>query len=304
MDFTIKILGSNAALPALNTIASAQLVTVGHHSYLIDCAEGTQMKMMQYNIRRNKIKAIFISHLHGDHLFGLPGLLTSYAHFQRVDGLTIIGPLGIAEFVETTIRLSVSHLLFDIVVKEISSIDNPVYEDNVVEVRAVPLHHRIPTFGYVISEKPRLNIRQNFISEYHLSYDEIRQLKQGNPVQRPSHLIYPEDALFTKHAIRRYAYCSDTAYDEAIIPYINNANALYHESTYLSDMQELAAERMHSTTSDAANIARKADVDLLLLGHYSTRYADKTEFLRQAKQIFPNTMLTQEGTEVVLKEKD
>lgn len=307
MSFTVTILGTNAAYPTQDSITSAQILNINEHLYLIDCGEGTQMKMQQYGVRRNRINAIFISHLHGDHLYGLPGVLTSFGHFQRSKPLSIFGPKGIKEYVEVTLRLSQAYIGFEIHIIEINDASlQKIYEDAYIDVYAFPLTHRIPTFGYRFTEKIGLSkIRPEKIEEYQLSYEDIKCIKKGQDLQLTNkNIIKNEELTYPKPKGRSFAYCSDTMYDENIIPYISNVDILYHEATYLEDMEEQAGERMHSTSTQAAKIAQKGDVGQLILGHFSTRYKPLDLFLTQSKSVFSDSHLGIEGHIFEIKTKN
>ncbi len=298
MTFSVTILGTLAAMPDFVSITSAQVLTIREQHYLIDCAEGCQMKLQQYGIKRNKIRTIFISHLHGDHLFGLPGLLTSFSHFQRTTPLTLVGPVGLEVFVNTCLSVSQAYIGYDIECKELEAEqDVPVYEDAYVRVHAFPLTHRIPTFGYRFEEKlPVTNMRGDVIRKYKLEVSQIRAIKQGlDIVLADGSILKNSDVVFQKHIPRTYAYCSDTVYDEGIVAHVEGVDLLYHEATYLNDLAHKAAERMHATTGQAALIARKAGVSGLILGHFSSRYGDRAEFLQQATAVFEATRLAGEG---------
>ncbi len=298
VTFSVTILGTNAALPDKSSITSAQVVNIREHLYLVDCGEGTQMKLQQYRIKRNKIEAIFISHLHGDHVFGLPGLITSYAHFQRTKPLHIIGPKGIAELLNTNLRLSESHIEFELYFHELDHLDAArVYEDAMVKVTAFPLKHRIPTYGYRFDEVYKVyNIFPEKIKQWGLTRDQILAAKRGEDVRSQDGTMIPNsDLVYYKNKARSYVYCSDTAYDERIVGYISNADVLYHEATYLSDMKVQAQERMHSTVEEAAKIGILAGVERLVVGHFSSRYTDKSAFLSEGKQWMDNIELGMEG---------
>lgn len=298
MDFSVLILGTNAALPTVDTITSAQLVNINHHLYLIDCGEGTQIKMQQFAIKKNKIRAIFISHLHGDHIFGLPGLLTSFLYSQRKEPLKIFGPPGIKAYIETVLTLSASYILYDIIIEEITDIHKPVYEDENIIITAIPLLHRIQTYGYIFREVTKYNIRPEMIQEYNLSFQEIQTLKCGESIRSGEDAIFPDDNITVRHSTRSYAYCSDTVYDETLPARLENINTLYHEATYLHNLKQQADERMHCTAHDAALIAKRAGVEKLVLGHFSTRYTDLSPLLQEACEIFDNVVLAKEGLEI------
>ncbi len=299
MNFSLKILGVNAALPNVDTITSAQILNSNHHLYLIDCGEGTQMKMLKHQIKKNKIRAVFISHLHGDHIFGLPGLLTSFAHTQRKEPLKIIGPPGIKAFIETVLRLSASHIPFDMVIEEPDDISIPVYQDENIIVTAIPLQHRVPTFGYIFRQTEKRSIIPEMIEKHGLTYDEIKALKSGEAIRTGAEYISPDDeSILIRQPSRSYAYCSDTVYDETLPNRIRDVDTLYHEATYLHDLRHLADQRMHCTALDAALTARNASVQKLILGHFSTRYFDLNPLLEEAKQVFDHVVLAQEGMEI------
>jgi len=298
LTFNITILGTNAALPVRDSITSAQIVNVHDQLYVVDCGEGMQSKLQKYRIKRNRIQAVFISHLHGDHVFGLPGLLTSYAHFQRKNPIFIIGPKGIREFVETCLRLSQSYIDFEVHFREMEHEGSVlIYEDSKVKVSAFPLHHRISTYGFRFDEMTSgYNIKPEKIKELGLTTDQIKAVKRGdNLLMADGKMILNEEMVYKKTKARSYVYCSDTAYDESIVDYISEADVLYHEATYLSDMVVQAKERMHSTVQDAAKIATLAGVGKLVLGHFSTRYLNREDFLIQGKLEFNEVILAEEG---------
>jgi ribonuclease Z len=296
--FNITILGTNAALPGSDSITSAQVVNVHDQLYIVDCGEGMQGKLQKYRIKRNRIHAIFISHLHGDHFFGLPGLLTSYSHFQRKSALQIIGPKGIHAYVDTCLRLSEAYIDFEIHFHEMEHEGNElVYEDRHVKVMAFPLLHRITTYGFRFDEiGHNCNIRPDKIRELGLTTEQIKYAKMGNDIMLPDgKMVKNADIIFRKSEPRSYAYCSDTAYDESIVEYIRNTNVLYHEATYLSDMAIEAKKRMHSTVEDATKMAIISGVGKLILGHFSRRYMNKEDFLREGKMAFNEVTLAEEG---------
>lgn len=299
MKFEVLILGSLAAMPQRDLITSAQILNVDEHLFMIDCGEGSQMKIEKYKVSRKKIEAVFISHLHGDHVFGLPGLITSMSHHHRTNSLTIIGPKGIEEFVLTIMKLSYSFLSFELKFIEIvEDTFQHVFENDQITVKAFPLKHRITTFGYLFTQKPgKLNIKEEFIRKYHLSFEQIRTIKNGGKIRLDNGKIV-EASFFTYPPVKSntYAYCSDTIYDESIIPYIREVDLLYHETTYLDDLRDKALERMHSTAFEAATIASKAKVKKLLIGHFSSRYLSLEPFSAEIRTIFEESYLGVEGS--------
>lgn len=298
MKFEVLVLGTNAALPVRDKITSAQIVNAGDNLYLLDCGEGTQMKLAKYRVKRNKIKAIFITHLHGDHLFGLPGLLTSLGHHHRKEKLFIFGPVGIARFVNVVLETCRAFLGYEIEVRETdTTIPQSIYKDNKINIRTIPLKHRVPTNGYLLTEEPRpYNIDVEKIKKYRLSVEQIKSVKAGNNLLlSDGTFLNWQELIIPPLKLRSYAYCTDTIYDESIVPMIEGVDLLYHETTYLDDMTSEAADRMHSTISEAAKIARLAGVNKLLTGHYSGRYDGLNAFLEAGKKIFKNTLIAEEG---------
>jgi ribonuclease Z len=296
--FSVTILGTLAAMPDMDAITSAQVLNVRDHHYLVDCAEGTQMKLHKYGIKRNRIRAICISHLHGDHLFGLPGLLTSFSHFQRTESLTILGPTGIKSYIENCLTTSQAFIGYNIDVTELEVRQMcQVFEDAYVKIEAFPLKHRIPTCGYRFEEKlPVMHMNGDLIRQHKLTVDQIKALKEGRDlVLEDGTLLRNDEVVFQKYIPRTYAYCSDTVYDEEIASFVSGVDVLYHEATYANDMAHKAEERMHATAAQAAWIAQKAKVSELILGHFSSRYGDRKIFLDQATAIFGPTRLAGEG---------
>jgi len=295
-DFVV--LGANSALPLLDRFSSSFVIRTSNRYFLIDAGEGCQLKLGQFKIKRNRISHILISHLHGDHVFGLPGLITSFNLNGRKEPLSIYGPSGIKEFIETVLRISQSYMGFELSIHEIRENDNQVlFEIDDLRVSAFPLKHRIPTYGYRIDETTsKLNVRSDKISEFELSVDEIKQIKEGRDIKRNGHIIANSELTLTKRKRKSFAYCSDTVYDEDVIQYISNTDILYHEATYLDELRKQADERMHTTAKGAATIALKANVDQLIIGHFSSRYTELSPLLEESQSVFPNSYLAEEGT--------
>ena len=266
--------------------------------FLIDCGEGTQVQLRKAKAKFSKINHIFISHLHGDHVFGLPGLISSFRLLGRETPLHVYGPKGIKEMMETIFRITETHQGFEVVFHELSSKKSEkVYEDNRVEVFTIPLDHRIYCNGYLFKEKPKerhLNMQE--ISKYpEIEICDYHNLKRGKNIQLSDGYILKNENL-TKPAEPSvsYAFCSDTRYLESIIPIIKNVDVLYHEATFLHDLKKMADYTGHSTALEAAKIARKANVKKLILGHFSNRYNDLSVFLNEACEIFPETYLPEQ----------
>jgi ribonuclease Z len=296
-DFFVTILGSNSAVPSRGRYPSAQLLECDEASILIDCGEGTQMRMMDYQLKRGKIDTILISHLHGDHFFGLPGLLTSYILMGRTLPLRIYGPKGLGDVLEATLDFSRIPRNFEMDLVEIEGQEEQVlFERGALKVTAFPLQHRIPTFGFKIEDQRRkMRLLREKIEEYHCSVEEIQGLLKGEDLLRGVTVL--PNAMFTEgeRKGRSYAYCSDTLFDKSIAEYVREVSCLYHESTFLEDMIDQASARYHSTAGQAARIAQLAQAGSLLLGHYSNRYGQLEAFRKEASIVFEPVYLSASG---------
>lgn len=295
MSTYLTILGYNSAIPTVKSAPTAQFLEMEERCFLIDCGEGTQVQLRKAKAKFSKINHIFISHLHGDHVFGLPGLISSFRLLGRETPLHVYGPKGIKEMMETIFRITETHQGFEVVFHELSSKKSEkVFEDNRVEVFTIPLDHRIYCNGYLFKEKPKerhLNMQE--ISKYpEIEICDYHNLKRGKDIQLSDGYILKNENL-TKPAEPSvsYAFCSDTRYLESIIPIIKNVDVLYHEATFLHDLKKMADYTGHTTALEAAKIARKANVKKLILGHFSNRYHDLSVFLNEACEIFPETHL-------------
>lgn len=298
MSTHLTILGFNSAIPTVNSAPTAQLLEMEERHFLIDCGEGTQVQLRKAKSRFSKINHIFISHLHGDHCFGLPGLIASFRLLGRETPMHIYGPKGIAEMLETIFRLTETHRGFEIIYHELSSKQSEkIYEDKRVEVFTIPLKHRIYCNGYLFREKhkPRhLNIKE-IIKYPEIETCDYHNLKQGKDFILKDGYVLKNEVLTTDPTKSvSYAFCSDTRYSEEIIPIIQNVDVLYHEATFLHDLSEMAQHTGHSTALEAARIARKAQVGKLILGHFSNRYQDLSVFTDEARKIFAETYLPQQ----------
>jgi ribonuclease Z len=299
--FTVKLLGVLAAQPTATAITSGQVVSYKSHSWIIDCGEGFQMKMQKYKISRNKIKAILISHLHGDHVYGLPGLLTSLAIANRTEPLLIVGPEGIQAFTESILKYSHAFLPFDIQYYHCHCLSSEsIYEDQYLTIQTIPLEHRVPTVGYVFREKPhRPNLIREQIESLELNVDQIKLLLQNQPITLANNMIINLGEVSTPAKTpRSYAYCSDTIYSDNVIKNIGQVTTLYHESTYMEVDAASAPKWGHSTAKQAATVAKSVSAEQLILGHYSGKYASYDDLLTEAQEIFPNSILGSEGLEV------
>jgi ribonuclease Z len=294
----ITILGCYAATPRTFTNPTSQVLEIRNRIFLIDCGEGTQVQLRKNKIRFSKINHIFISHLHGDHFFGLIGLISTFALLNRTTDLHIYGPKGIQEIINLQLRLSNSWTKYQLFFHELGSKESEtVYEDDKVIVTTIPLKHRVYTNGFLFKEKIReRKLDLNAVQNYEIGKCYYRNIKNGKDITlEDGRIIENHKLTFDPAPPMSYAFCSDTVYDECIIPYIKRADVLYHESTFLDSEQALAHKTMHSTAKEAATIALKANVKNLILGHYSTRYESIDLFKQQAEIIFSNILLADDG---------
>lgn len=295
MNTKLTILGFNSAIPTINSSPTAQLLEISERHFLIDCGEGTQVQLRKAKAKFSKINHIFISHLHGDHCFGLPGLISSFRLLGRETPLNVYGPKGIKEMLETIFRLSETNKGFEIVYHELNSKNSEkIFEDNKVEVYTIPLEHRIYCNGYLFVEKPKeRHLNMDEISKYpEIQSCDYHQLKKGkNFILKDGFELKNETLTTNPTPSVSYAFCSDTRYSEKIIPIIKKVDLLYHESTFLHDLKEMADYTGHSTALEAATIAKKAEVGKLVLGHFSNRYLDTSVFQVEARTVFENSFV-------------
>ena len=298
MTFSLKILGSNSATPAYGRHHTSQFLTAGNQYFLIDCGEGSQVQMQKFRCPATRINHIMISHLHGDHYLGLMGLLFTMHLLGRTRDLHLYGQKGLDEIITIQLKYSDTRLNYNIRFHHINpQAEELIYEDHLIKVYSFPLKHRIPCCGFRFSEKPKMfRINKERIPD-DISVSEIQTLKSGEDVLFENGKVkYAASELtLPPRKSRTYAYCSDTGYSEDVIPYIQGADLLYHEATFLNGREEWAHKTFHSTTGQAATIARKAGVEELLIGHYSARYKDLTPFLTEVSEVFPNSRLAIEG---------
>lgn len=298
MYFSVTILGAGSATPALGRHPSSQLLTYENEAFLIDCGEGTQFRLLEQKIRPSRLKAVFISHLHGDHYFGLIGLISSLNLGGRTEELDLFGPRGLDEILTTQFKYSQTPLHFPIHFTETdTTISYQLFENQHFTVHTIPLSHRVPCAGFLFREKPhkRKLIKEKLVED--MPYDYLRQLKNGEDVfdEAGSLLFSYEEFTLPAPPPRSYAYCSDTRYDERVARYVQGVNLLYHETTFQEDLAHQAAERFHATAREAATIAQTAQAGKLLIGHFSSRYKEVDGFLREAQSIFPKTEIAEEG---------
>jgi len=291
----LTILGYNSAIPTTKSSPTAQFLEMDERYFLIDCGEGTQVQLRKAKAKFSKINHIFISHLHGDHCFGLPGLIASFRLLGRDQDLHVYGPKGIKKMLETIFDITETHRGFGVVYHELEGNESHiVYEDDKLEVWTIPLDHRIYCNGYLFREKPkdrRLNMAE-IVKYPEIEICDYHNLKRGKDFVLSDGYTLKNEILTTDpEPPVSYAFCSDTRFKEDIIPIIQNVDLLYHESTFLHDLKEMADYTGHTTAQEAAIIAQRANVKKLILGHFSNRYADLTVFTDEAREYFPNTFL-------------
>jgi ribonuclease Z len=297
MTFELTVLGSSSALPTSTKFPSAQVLNVHERFFLIDCGEGTQMQLRKAKIKFGRIDHIFISHLHGDHVFGLFGLLSTYNLLGRKKKLHLYGHSQLNIIIDFYITHFAQDNAFSIEVHPLLERKyQKVYEDKVVEIFAFPLKHRVPTFGFLFMEKPRkLNLKKENIEKYGLNLNQILEIINGKDLVASSGEIIPFSELtIAPYKRRSFAYCSDTAVYNKITVYIEKVDLLYHEATFLEADKNLAKITGHSTALQAAKIALKANAGKLLIGHFSSRYKLKEDMLDEARQVFPETYEAEE----------
>jgi ribonuclease Z len=294
----LTVLGCYAATPRTITNPTSQVLEMQNRLFLIDCGEGTQMQLRKNKIKFSKINQIFISHLHGDHCYGLIGLVSTFMSLSRVNDLHIYGPKGIKEIINLQLKLSNSWTNYKLIFHELTSKESEViFEDDKVIVKTIPLKHRVYTNGFLFQEKVgerKLDI--NAVQEYEIDKCYFQNIKNGKDITLDDGSIIPNDKLsFDALPPKSYAFCSDTIFDESIVPLLQNVDVLYHESTFLDSEGYLSGKTMHSTAKQAATIALKANAKQLILGHYSTRYPSIELFREEAQTIFQNVLLADDG---------
>lgn len=294
----LTILGCYAATPRTLTNPTSQVLEIKNHMFLIDCGEGTQVQLRKHKIKFSRINHIFISHLHGDHFFGLPGLISTFRLLGRDKEMHVYGPKGIKEAITLLLKLGNSWTNYPLFFHELTSNESEtVYEDEKVSVRTIPLNHRVYTNGFLFSEKlgeRKLDI--DAVNTYGIDKAYFQNIKNGKDVVLDNGKIIANDLLsFDPPKPKSYAFCSDTAFKPDIVPLISGVDVLYHEATFLESQADLAVKTKHSTAREAAQIAKEANVATLVLGHYSTRYKSISLFKEEAQQVFNNVELGDDG---------
>jgi ribonuclease Z len=296
--FRVHILGCGSALPTLHHNASAQVVEIRGKLFLVDCGEGTQVQLRRSRLRFTKISAVFITHLHGDHCFGLIGMLSTFGLLGRTARLAIYAPAALEDMLKQQMQLFCHDFDYEVDFHAVdTSQQQVIYEDRSLTVESIPLEHRMPCCGYLFREKPSMpHIRRDMIDFYQIPTSQINNIKAGADWTTPDGEVVKNERLVEPaDPTRSYAYCSDTRYIPTLPSRIKGVSTLYHESTYGEDNLLMAQKYYHSTARQAALVAREAGVGQLLLGHYSSRYEDEQVLLREAREVFENTHLTDEN---------
>ena len=298
MKFELTILGSSSALPTSQRNLTAHVLNVYERFFLIDCGEGTQIQLRRNKVKFGKINHIFISHLHGDHFYGLFGLLSSFNLLDRTNDLHIYAHKPLKKGIDYIRKNFEGPLNYNIHFHPINpDIKELIYEDKRLEVYSFPLKHKIPTSGFLFVEKPRLpNIKKSYVEKYDISIKNIHHIKNGGDYTRPDGKIIPHTEITEPpYRQRSYAFCSDTGYYDEMVPVIQNVDLLYHEATFQEEHKDEAAQTLHSTAKQAAKIAQKAQAGKLIIGHFSARYKNTDILLNEAKEIFRETISAEDG---------
>ncbi|PKR81731.1 ribonuclease Z [Brumimicrobium salinarum] len=298
MSFKVTILGTGAAVPTLSRGTTSQMINCQQRSILIDCGEATQIQMRKFKVKFQNVQLILISHLHGDHVFGLPGLISTMQLLGRKKALTIIGPKGIKAFLLTQFKIVGLYNGFPIHFSELDEKqEGIIFEDKCLKISTFPLKHRIPTHGYRIDEKPgKRRLNKQAFDQTGVSNSYIEKLLSGADIKDNSGVIVKsEDVTYPHKPTKSYAFCSDTAYHLPIINHIKNIDLLYHEATFIDKEGDRAVETYHSTAKQAAAIALKAKAKRLILGHFSARYKNMETHLEEAQTIFDSVFIPSDG---------
>ena len=296
----LTILGCYSATPRAFTNPTAQVLDLKGNLFLIDCGEGTQVQLRKFKVKFSRIKHVFISHLHGDHFFGLIGLISTFRLLGREADLHIYGPKGVKDVIMLQLKLGNSYGGYNIVFHELESkASELIYEDDKVTVHTIPLDHRVYTNGFLFKEKigeRKLNI--DAVLNNDIEQCDYRNIKLGKDVENKHGDLIPNSKVtFDPGPPKSYAFCSDTKYTETILPIIKNTTVLYHESTFLEEHAHLCKKTKHATAKEAATIALKANVKQLILGHFSTRYSSIELFKEEAETVFNKVLLADDGKE-------
>lgn len=303
MQAKLTILSCGSALPTSNHFQTAQLLEMREKQFLIDCGEGTQIRMRQQKVKTNRLNHIFISHLHGDHWFGLQGLISSFGLQDRTADIEIHAHPDLEKLLAPIINYTCDIFPFKVNFHTFNPRKSEIiYEDRSVKVTTIPLKHKVPTAGFLFEEQPSLpHLNRTIIDAYEIPTYAFDSIKNGADYVTPDGEAVPNSRLTTPaEPPKRYAYCADTAYCEKIIPLIENVDCLYHEATFLDEDTVRIQKTLHSSAKQAATIAQKANVGKLIIGHYSARYTTNEPFETEARAIFPNTFAAKDGSQFIL----
>ena len=301
--FEVNILGCGSALPTTRHFASSQVVNIREKLFMIDCGEGAQLQLRRSKLKFTRLNHIFISHLHGDHCFGLMGLISTFGLLGRTADLHIYAHEDLERLLTPHLAFFCKGMTYDVIFHSIDPTKEAIiYDDRSVSISTIPLKHRIPTCGFLFQEKKTPNhIIRDMVDFYQIPVFELNRIKNGDDYITPEGVVVPNNRLTTPSApARSYAYCSDTAYQRSIIPQIKGVDLLFHESTFAQSDAARAKETFHTTASQAAEIARDAEAKQLVIGHFSARYEDESILLKEAQAIYPNTLLAKENQRIII----
>ncbi|MCK5775840.1 MAG: ribonuclease Z [Bacteroidales bacterium] len=297
-NFSVTILGSSSASPTRDRNTSAQLINYSNRFYLIDCGEGTQMQLRKNKVRISKIHHILISHLHGDHFFGLIGLLSSQSLFGRKKDLHLYADFRIQEIIDLQLKISETVLQFEIIYHPLNfSKKTTLFEDKKLKISSFPLDHRVPTCGFVFQEKKSLpNINKSFVKKHNPSIEQIKDIRSGNGFTDKDGYYYNHEKItISPYKPRSFAYCSDTKYFDTLSQNFNNIELLYSECTFMKDFQKIAEDKYHLTTADCAKIATEANVGRLIVGHFSARYKEILDLKDELTSLYPDAEVVRDN---------
>ena len=300
--FQLNILGCGSAIPTARHNPSAQILDIRDNLFMIDCGEGAQLTMRKMRLKYNRLNHIFISHLHGDHCFGLIGLLSSMALQEKAGSVTIhIFEEG-AELFDQQLKFFCRDIPFEIKFNVITPQRATIFESHAISIETIPLFHRVPCVGFLFKEKPKLrHLKGDMVKFYNIPIKELQGIKEGNDFITPDGVVVPNARLTTDaDKVMSYAYCSDTAFNPKVAEMVAGVDTIYHEATYTNEFAHLASGRGHSTAQEAARIAQMAGASRLILGHFSKRYRDESPLINEATEIFPNTILANDGMRIDL----
>lgn len=301
--FEVTILGCGCAIPTIRHFGASQVVNIHEKLFMVDCAEATQLQFRRNRLKFGRLGHIFITHLHGDHFFGVIGIISTMSLLGRTTTLDVWGPVGIKEALQPQIDLFCQGMTYKVIIHELNPrLHEKIFEDRTVEIYTIPLRHRVPCCGYLFKEKPRLpHILRDMIDAYNIPISQINNIKSGIDYVCEDGTIIPYTRLTTPaQPSRSFAYCSDTIYKPDIAQYIRDVDLLYHEATFTNEESVTATKTLHSTASQAASIARDCHAKQLCIGHFSSRYEDEKILFKQASDVFNNTILARENLTISL----